>query len=75
MAVDVTIISAYRNPNYFDDLNPQSAYPYYASSPPVTIPAHNQLPLLQGGITNEYYHLEAAEHTNLVVWAAQKISS
>lgn len=31
-------------------------------------PPHNQLAGLQGGTTNEYYHLTAAEHTTLLDW-------
>ena len=34
------------------------------------ITAHNNLLSIQGGTTNEYYHLTSAEHTELTVWMA-----
>jgi hypothetical protein len=78
MAVDVTITRGYRDPNYFSDLNPQSGYAYYGGGQPVAVPAHNQLPGLQGGMAgassgvgNEYYHLDATEHTRLAALSDQ----
>lgn len=69
MAVTVTITKGYRDLGYFDNLNQQSAYPNVAVTPPVVIPAHNQLTGLSGDIP--YQHLDAAEYAELGAWLGQ----
>jgi hypothetical protein len=71
MAVSVTITSGYRDPGFFDDYNQQSVYPYIQATPPVVIPAHNQLDGLQGGTTTEYYHLTQSEYMEIQALVTQ----
>jgi len=40
---------------------------------PHTVANHNELSGLQGGTTDEYYHLTASEHTTLTNWASSGI--
>ena len=71
MAVDVTIVRGYKDPNFQTSLNPQSGYGYYQggiSGGGSSITAHNQLEGLQGG-NPTYYHITLDEWhylTNLV---------
>ena len=72
MAVDVTITRGYRNPNYFNSLNPQSGYIYYqgGSTGSPGISAHNQLQGIQG-LGTAYYHLDVLQYEELAVWLSQ----
>jgi len=65
--VDVTITSAFKDKNYFDNLNRGTMYVYAGGGAKPFAPVHNQLQSLQGGTTNEYYHLTSAQHTAIVL--------
>ena len=72
MSVEVTITRAYRDPNFFSNLNPQSGYGFYKggiSGGGSTISSHNQLQGLQGGggTPAAYYHLNFLQYEELVV--------
>jgi len=71
MAIDITVIRGYKDKNYFDPDNRSSGYQYFGGAGGISIPVHNQLTSLQGGDTNEYYHLTAAEHPKLSAWSDQ----
>ena len=68
MAVEVTITRGFKDPNYFDDLNPSQSYIYSGSGAgaPGTVVGHNALTGLQGdGPANQYYHLNENQFTSL----------
>ena len=67
MSINVTITTAYRDTKYFER-GSDSVYATGGTSPPVAV--HNQLKLIQGGTSAEYYHLNSSEHTELVAWLA-----
>ena len=75
MAVTVTVVRGYKDPDYFNSLNPQSSYIYArgGTSGSPGISAHNQLSGLQGGQVSpaQYYHVDALEYQELSAWLSQ----